>query len=128
MEGHQRIEGAGKPTKRLFVRHWGSNSRLPETLSFSIPIPTPTIVHLPGGGKPPDVVGWRITRCWCRPRRRITRQDDKLFDKNRECFCASVAQVVIHRASITEVTVIRSITKKTASLEYHWRGNDPMIR
>ena len=105
MEGHQRIEGAGK---RLFVR-WGSNSRLPETLFFSIPIWTPTIVHLPGGGKPPDVVGWRITRCWCRPRRRISRQDDKLFDKNREYFCAHKrwSPGIIERASITKVTFIR---------------------
>ena len=74
---------------------------------FSIPIRTPTIVHLPGGGKPPDVVGWCITRCWCRPRRWISRQDDKLFDKNRECFCAYKrwSPAIIRRASITKVTL-----------------------
>ena len=39
------------------------------------------------GPKPPDVVGERITRWPGGPRRRITQQDDKLFDRNwKECF------------------------------------------
>ena len=76
--------GIRKASKRLFVQFQAPTT----TILDHFPTCIVHILHLLlVGPKPPDVVGERITRWLGGPRRRITQQDDKLFDRNwKECF------------------------------------------
>ena len=80
-------DSRGSRDQESFKKGCLSNPRLPQPPPWTI-FHCAYILHLLlVGPKPPDVVGERITRWPGGPRRRITQQDDKLFDRNwKECF------------------------------------------
>ena len=82
--GKKEDSRGSRDQKRLFVQFQAPTT----TIVDHFPTCIVHILHLLlVGPKPPDVVGERITRWLGGPRRRITQQDDKLFDRNwKECF------------------------------------------
>ena len=76
--GKKEDSRGSRDQKRLFVQF-----QAPTITLDHFPTSIVHILHLLlVGPKPPDVVGERITRWLGGPRRRITQQDDKLFDRN----------------------------------------------